>query len=111
MNFESDRIYQLIPFGYDQRIPTEQLTNVSGFKTPRHLQKHLELLKTNGAVICSASQGGGGYFRPQTIGELRAYIRTCENRAKNTFRSLKSARQMLRGLEQQRQTASSQGSC
>ena len=109
MDFTNDRTFQLIPFGYENRISTERLTNSAGFKTPRDLQKHLERLRNCGAVIASTSQDGGGYFRPRTSTELQGYINTCESRAKNTFRSLKSARQMLRELEHQMEVASGQG--
>ena len=99
MDFMDDKIFQFIPHGYDQRIPTKHLTRMGGFKTPRHLQKHLELLRNNGAVIASTCFDGGGYYIPQTALELRAYIQTCENRAENTLRSLEAAKQALGQME------------
>ena len=44
MDFMNDRTFQLIPFGYGQRVFTKYLTRMGGFKTPRHLQKHIEML-------------------------------------------------------------------
>ena len=100
MNFENDRIYQLIPHGFENRISTELLTNLGGFKTPRHLQKHIEYLRNHSdAVICSTNQHGGGYYVPVTKAEIRAFVRTCENRGRNTIKGLQSAKRMLQEMD------------
>ena len=99
MDFMDDKIFQLIPHGYDQRVLTKQLTSIGEFKTPRHLQRHIELLRNSGAVIASTCQDGGGYYIPQTALELRMYIQTCENRAESTLRSLEAAKQALKQME------------
>ena len=109
MDFMNDRTFQLIPVGYENRVSTEQLVIIAGFKSPRLLQKHIELLRNSGAVIASTCRDGGGYYRPQTVPELQSYVNTCESRAKNTLRSLKSARKMLRELEPQMKVISGQG--
>jgi len=93
------RILEVLPMGKENAIPSRELADLCGYKHIRELQKDIETLRINGEVIASTCQNGGGYFRPANESELREYISTVESRAKNSFRSLKSARRALRDLE------------
>lgn len=92
-------ILELLPIGQENAIASQTLADLCGYKTVRQLQKDIEALRINGEVIASTCQDGGGYFIPANKEELGAYIRTVENRANNSFRSLESAMQALRDLE------------
>lgn len=91
-------LLEAIPIGENNKISSKGLKDMCGFKTVRHLQKAIEALRCEGHIICSTAYNGG-YYRYADIGELRNYVRTCEARARNTFRSLSPARKVLRELE------------
>ena len=90
-----------IPSGEKRKISSQDLAERCGCKTVRQLQERIERLRRGGEIIASSCQSGGGYFVPISTDELRAYVRTCENRAKNTFASLGAARKQLQRLERE----------
>ena len=94
-------IVKLLPVGEENAIPSKQLADMCEFTSVRELQKTIESLRCNGEIIASTCQNGGGYFIPGNEMELRAFVRTLENRAKNTIRSLGSAKQALREYERE----------
>lgn len=92
-------LLDLIPFGSKNAITTSELVNRLRVTNARNAQKLIEEAHADGHVICSLSQPPGGYFRPLTASELRTYIKTVENRAKNSLAALKSAKKMLAEME------------
>jgi len=94
-------ILDFMPTGEINAVESQMLAAACGFKSVRLLQKEIERLRNAGHIICSASQPPGGYFYPGNELELRAYIKTIESRAKNSLKSLHSARQALRNFEGQ----------
>ena len=69
-----------------------------GFDTVRELQKAIERERQSGAVILSTCTEGGGYFLPANETEIREFIRTLSNRAKNTRRSMERSLDALDGM-------------
>ena len=86
--------------GKENAISAQELCDYLGFNSVRELQYEISRERKAGAVILSTCQEGGGYFLPGNDGEVRQFIRTLENRAKNTFEALRSARGFLRQQEQ-----------
>lgn len=92
------RISEYLPTGKQNAIPSKALADMLGFDTVRELQKAIERERQAGAVILSTCTEGGGYFLPANETEIREFIRTLSNRAKNTRRSMESALDALDGM-------------
>ena len=92
------KITDYLPTGKENAIPSKTLAEILGFDTVRELQKAIERERQAGAVILSTCTEGGGYFLPANETEIREFIRTLSNRAKNTRRSMESALDALDGL-------------
>lgn len=89
-------IFDLLPQGETNAIPSKELAALVGAPSVRELQSMIAQERENGALILSTCRGGGGYFRPSPGNEGRAeiekYIRTLRARALNTLRVLRSAK-------------------
>lgn len=85
--------------GKENAISAHDLCTYLGFESVRLLQHQIARERKAGAVILSTCQDGGGYFLPENDREVRQFIRTLENRAKNTFVALRSARGLLKQQE------------
>ena len=92
------KITDYLPTGKENAIPSKTLAEILGFDTVRELQKAIERERQAGAVILSTCTEGGGYFLPANETEIREFIRTLSNRAKNTRRSMESALVALDGM-------------
>ena len=92
------KITDYLPTGKENAIPSKTLAEILGFYTVRELQKAIERERQAGAVILSTCTEGGGYFFPANETEIREFIRTLSNRAKNTRRSMESALDALDGM-------------
>ena len=92
------RISEYLPTGKENAIPSRALADMLGFDTVSELQKAIERERQSGAVILSTCTEGGGYFLPANETEIREFIRTLSNRAKNTRRSMESALDALDGM-------------
>lgn len=88
-------ILELLKPGRENAIPAKTLAAACGAKTVRDLQKKIEAERGAGAVILSTTQDGGGYYLPSSEQEVRDFIRTLSNRAKNTMKAAESARRAL----------------
>lgn len=89
------KIADYLPTGKQNAVPSKELADLLGFDTVRELQKSIERERQAGAVILSTCTDGGGYFLPANESEIREFIRTLSNRAKNTRRSMESAQDAL----------------
>ena len=92
------KITDYLPTGKENAIPSKTLAEILGFDTVRERQKAIERERQAGAVILSTCTEGGGYFLPANETEIREFIRTLSNRAKNTRRSMESALDALDGM-------------
>lgn len=92
-------IYDLLPHGEANAIPSRQLVELVGASSVRELQSRIAGEREAGAMILSTCKGGGGYFKPSDGTEGRAeierYIRTLLARALNTLRALSGAKAAL----------------
>lgn len=86
-------ITSLLPVGKENAISTEDLVNLTGCSSARELQQYIAQERKAGAVICSSTTGG--YFLPANHAEVAEFCKSLENRAKNTFIAIQSARRAL----------------
>ncbi len=89
-------VRDMLPKGKENAIPAKDLTDYLGMGSVRELQQEISRERAAGAVILSTCQERGGYYLPATDQEVREFIRTLENRGKNTLLALKSAKNYLR---------------
>ena len=100
----TDKIYDLLKKGYENRITTEEIMEKTGL-TRREVCRHIELARSDGDVILSCASGG--YWLPDEDNpeelekELGAFIHFLN--AKNTFYTVKSAVEMLERIKARNQ--------
>lgn len=87
------KIASLLPVGKENAISTKDLVELAGCSSARELQQYIAAERSRGAVICSSTTGG--YFLPANRSETVEFCRSLENRAKNTFLALRSAKKSL----------------
>lgn len=92
-------IMNLLPVGKENAISTKDLVQLTGCGSARELQQYIATERSRGAVICSSTTGG--YFLPANHKEIAEFCKALENRAKNTFLALRSAKQSLKVPEGQ----------
>lgn len=86
-------IRDLLPTGKKNAIPSQVLVELVGCGSVRELQHLIAAERKAGAVICSSTSGG--YFLPANHRETAEFCKALENRAKNTFIAIQSARRAL----------------
>ena len=86
-------IARLLPIGKKNAIPSRVLVELVGCGSVRELQHLIAVERKAGAVICSSTTGG--YFLPANHRETAEFCKALENRAKNTFIAIQSARRAL----------------
>lgn len=86
-------IARLLPTGKKNAIPSQVLVELVGCGSVRELQHLIAAERKAGAVICSSTSGG--YFLPANHRETAEFCKALENRAKNTFIAIQSARKAL----------------
>ena len=87
-------IMAMLPEGKKNAVSSEVLTRILHLKSKRELQQRIAKERKAGALILSSSTGG--YYTSKDPAEVAAFIRTLENRAKQTFMALRPARQFLK---------------
>lgn len=92
-------VADILPQGKDNAMGAGALCSRLGFESIRELQKEIARERAAGAVIPSTCQEDGGYFLPGNVREVKEFIKTLENRGRNTLRALESARELLRKWE------------
>lgn len=90
---------KILPQGEENAISTAHLVAIMGFHSKRSLQKDIEASRAAGQIILSSTRGG--YYLPANRQEIQRFVRTCEAKAKGTFKALRSAREALRQMEGQ----------
>lgn len=93
---ETQSIFDLLPQGEANAIPSRQLAELVGASSVRDLQNRIALEREQGALILSTCRRHGGYFRPAPgatgLDEILRYINTLRSRAVNTFRAFRGAK-------------------
>lgn len=69
-----------------------ELCRLTG-KNERVIRQEIEMLRADGAVICSDERG---YFLPETVEELRTYVRQERARVRSLHRRNAAAFRLLR---------------
>ena len=92
-------VADILPEGKENAMSAEALCSRLGLETVRELQKEIARERAAGAVILSTCQEDSGYFLPGNVREVKEFIKTLENRGRNTLRALESARELLRQWE------------
>ena len=88
-------VAEVLPSGKENAVSSGALCGRLGFESVRELQKEIAREMAAGAVILSICHEDGGYFLPGNIREVKEFIKTLENRGRNTLRALESARMLL----------------
>lgn len=87
-------VYDALPYGRENAIPSKMLAQILGFRSVRDLQKAVEAERAAGYVILSDTTGGG-YYLSDDPDELRRFCRTLYARAANTLKAAESAQRAL----------------
>ena len=92
-------VYENLLPGKENALTPEYLTVKCHFSSVRMLQKQIEAERKAGKVNTASP---GGYYLPAAgdTMEIRKFIRTLENRGENTLKTLESARELLKELEE-----------
>lgn len=88
------KVYDVLPYGRDNAIPSKALVQMLGFPSDRELRKQIERERAAGAVILSDCSRGG-YYLSDDPEELRRFTRTLNARARNTIKAAQSAQRAL----------------
>ena len=88
-------LIDIIPVGAEHAVPAKRLASLAGCKSVRELQHELHNLRCRGAVICSTTENGGGYYQPANEQELRQFVRSMRSRAKKIKQAIRAAEKML----------------
>lgn len=94
-------VMEALQTGKENAISAQELCTYLKFDSVRELQKEIARERKAGAVILSTCHEGGGYFLPGSDQEVKQFIKTLENRARNTFAALHSAKGLLRQQEEE----------
>jgi|GEM_PF-2896242 len=89
-------ILQHIRTGRENAISRRDLITRTGL-ADRALRLEIEIMRRAGVVILA---GAAGYFLPGNIKEVRSFIQQEEARARSTFKSIQSARQLELEMQQ-----------
>lgn len=86
-------IASLLKPGRQNATSTKQLLALTGYKHVRDLQLEIARERNQGALILSGSDPG--YWLPESKADIERYVYTMEQRGKNIFRAVQSARKAL----------------
>lgn len=96
------QIYNLLPQGAENALPSRDLAKLVGCRSVRDLQNQIAAEREQGALILSTCRNGGGYFQPadgeQGKQEIANFIATLQARALHTLAAVKTARKALDGV-------------
>lgn len=102
---ERQGIFDMLPVGEENAIPSRTLAQMAGCKSVRELQSRIADERAEGRLILSTCRNGGGYYLPSDgpagQAEIAAFVATLRSRALNTLRVLKAAKSALEGVDGQ----------
>ena len=88
-------IYNLLGTGEKNAIHQKELVNMTGLSS-REITQCLESARRSGKVIISSHKG---YYKPETVAEVDAYIKRENSRARNILKTLRTAEEYKRKAE------------
>ena len=92
-------VKELLKKGIKNTLSTDDLCYILDL-SPRELQKKIAEEREAGAVIISTSKGHGGYYLPENRKDIEKFIAALSKRAGNTFKALKSAKELLKCIDE-----------
>lgn len=93
-------IYELLKKGQNNAMSSEELIKALPIQNKRVMQEIIAKERESGKVILSTTKNGGGYYLPGTREELTEFINTLSKRAGNTFKALRSAKALLKRIDE-----------
>lgn len=91
-------ITEYIPIGQENAISARKLADIFGISL-RELRKQIEVLRSNGVLICSTCRrDGGGYYRPRNSDETAEYFRRQLSRIGHIWTALSPFKKYLNDL-------------
>lgn len=96
---DKSMVYEVLKIGEKNALSPDYLRATLGLTSNRAVQKQIEHERRQGKVILSSTQPPGGYFLPESVHEIRQFIRTLENRGSKTLDALDGARKLLEEFE------------
>lgn len=90
-----EKILSLLGTGREAGLHIRDICRATGFDD-RTARKAIETIRRAGVVVCT--NGLDGYFFPETLDELRLYIRQEERRGRSLFYTMKAARALYQEL-------------
>ena len=94
-------VEELLNRGKENAITTDELMRACHLEHRRDLTMQIARERAAGALICSTTSGQGGYYLPESREEVAEFINSMSNRAKNTFKAVKAAREYLKQIDGQ----------
>jgi len=94
-------VNELLNRGKENARTTEELLQICGFSNKRELTAQIAKERAAGTLICSTTTENGGYYLPATRSEVAEFVKSMSNRAKNTFKAIRAAREYLNQLDEQ----------
>ena len=94
-------VSELLKKGKENAMTTKELMEIFHLSSKRELTTQVARERAAGVIICSKTSGKGGYYLPKDREEIVEFIDSMGNRAKNTFKTLKFAREYLRQVDGQ----------
>lgn len=94
-------VEELLNRGKENAITTDELMRACHLEHRRDLTMQIAKERAAGALICSTTSGQGGYYLPESREEVAEFINSMSNRAKNTFKAVKAAREYLKQIDGQ----------
>ncbi|MGI6688555.1 MAG: hypothetical protein ACOX6Y_09485 [Christensenellales bacterium] len=90
--------YEALPAGESWAIKAEDLRVLWGLNSDRAVRQAVHSMRRNGLIVCS---GNAGYWRPETMDEVKRTVKRLHGQAKATFVAAQGAAKTIRqaGLE------------
>lgn len=80
MSNEEKRLLELLPFGKTEALKSDKIAEMANIRDPRAFRHSIELLRREGAIICSC---GRGLYRPDNREEVREWLKATKARIKS----------------------------
>lgn len=92
-----ERILSLLGTGREAGLHISDICRATELEN-REARRCIETIRRAGVSICT--NGRDGYFFPETMEELRLYVRQEERRGRSTFYTMKAARALYKELSE-----------
>ena len=92
MRNEEKRLLELLPFGKAEALKSDKIADMANIRDPRTFRHSIELLRREGAIICSC---GRGLYRPDNREEVREWLKATKARIKSIQDICTSAERLL----------------